>query len=95
MVQGGGGDRYRISPAYVTFSDDLYGQIMLSIEAADPELGHTMCFMEVGNHGGGPTKVTSSTSSRTPRLSPMPNCNSSTPQAFFDAVSKRRELSRS
>ena len=27
---------FRISPAYVTFSDDLYGQIMLSIEGGGP-----------------------------------------------------------
>ena len=30
---------------------------MLSIEAANPKLGHTMCFYGVGNHGGGPTKA--------------------------------------
>lgn len=47
---------FRIAPAYVTRTDDLYGQITISLEAADPDLGHTMCFYGVGNHGGGPTK---------------------------------------
>ena len=54
----GGGEvlGFRISPNYVTHADNLYGQIMISAEAADPDLGHTMCFYGVGNHGGGPTK---------------------------------------
>jgi|694.fasta_scaffold23905_4 alpha-mannosidase len=49
---------YRISPCYVTRSDDLHGQIDLSIKAADPAFGHTMMFYGLGNHGGGPTKAT-------------------------------------
>ena len=54
----GGGEvlGFRISPNYVTHADNLYGQIMISAEAADPDLGHTMCFYGVGNHGGGPTR---------------------------------------
>ena len=89
----GGGEvvGYRISPAYVTFSDDLYGQIMLSIEAADPELGHTMCFYGVGNHGGGPTKANIEYILENAHTFPDAELQFSTPQAFFDAVSKRRE----
>jgi alpha-mannosidase len=49
---------FRIAPAYVTRSDELHGQIDLSVKAADPELGHTMMFYGLGNHGGGPTKAT-------------------------------------
>lgn len=48
---------FRIEPAYVTRSDELQGQIDLSVRAADPELGHTMMFYGLGNHGGGPTKA--------------------------------------
>lgn len=48
---------YRIAPCYVTRSDDLHGQIDLSIKAADPAFGHTMMFYGLGNHGGGPTKA--------------------------------------
>ena len=48
---------FRIEPAYVTRSDELHGQIDLSVKAADSELGHTMMFFGLGNHGGGPTKA--------------------------------------
>ncbi len=59
--QGCGGSEvigYRIAPCYVTRSDDLHGQIDLSVKAADPAFGHTMMFYGLGNHGGGPTKAT-------------------------------------
>lgn len=48
---------FRIEPAYVTRSDELQGQIDLSVRAADLALGHTMMFYGLGNHGGGPTKA--------------------------------------
>lgn len=48
---------YRIAPCYVTRSDDLHGQIDLSVKAAAPDFGHTMMFYGLGNHGGGPTKA--------------------------------------
>ena len=48
---------FRIAPAYVTRSDDLHGQIDLSLKATDPVFGHTMMFYGLGNHGGGPTKA--------------------------------------
>ncbi|HSP41494.1 MAG TPA: hypothetical protein VLO11_01365, partial [Luteolibacter sp.] len=57
---GSGGGKivgFRIEPAYVTRSDELHGQIDLSVRAAAPELGHTMMFYGLGNHGGGPTKA--------------------------------------
>jgi alpha-mannosidase len=84
----GGGEviAFRISPAYVTFSDDLYGQIMLSIEAANPELGHTMCFYGVGNHGGGPTKANIEYILENAQSFPDAELRFSTPQAFFDAI---------
>jgi alpha-mannosidase len=82
---------FRISPVYVTFSDDLYGQIMLSIEAADPELGHAMCFYGVGNHGGGPTKGNIEYILENAHAFPDAELRFSTPQAFFDAVAKYRD----
>jgi alpha-mannosidase len=82
---------FRISPAYVTFSDDLYGQIMLSIEAANPELGHTMCFYGVGNHGGGPTKANIEYILENARSFPDTELRFSTPQAFFDAIEQNRD----
>jgi alpha-mannosidase len=89
----GGGEviGFRISPAYVTFSDDLYGQIMLSIEAADPNLGHTMCFYGVGNHGGGPTKANIEYILENAHTFPDAELRFSTPQAFFDTIAESRE----
>ena len=42
----------------VTRADELQGQLDLTLQAADAELGHTMMFYGLGNHGGGPTKAT-------------------------------------
>jgi alpha-mannosidase len=58
--RGSGGSEvigFRIAPAYVTRSDDLHGQIDLSVKAVDPVFGQTMMFYGLGNHGGGPTKA--------------------------------------
>ena len=89
----GGGEviGFRISPAYVTRTDDLYGQIMLSIEAADPGCGHTMCFYGVGNHGGGPTKGNIEYILENRNAFPGAELRFSTPQAFFDAIAETRD----
>jgi alpha-mannosidase len=82
---------FRISPAYVTRTDDLYGQISISLEAADPALGHTMCFYGVGNHGGGPTKGNIEYILENRNAFPNAELRFSTPQAFFDAIKDKRE----
>ena len=82
---------FRISPAYVTRTDDLYGQISISLEAADPGLGHTMCFYGVGNHGGGPTKGNIEYILENRNTFPNAELRFSTPQAFFDAIRDKRE----
>jgi alpha-mannosidase len=82
---------FRISPAYVTRTDDLYGQISISLEAADPALGHTMCFYGVGNHGGGPTKGNIEYILENKTSFPAAELRFSTPQAFFDAIRDKRE----
>jgi alpha-mannosidase len=89
----GGGEilGFRIVPNYVTQADDLYGQIMLSVDAADPELSHTMCFYGVGNHGGGPTKGNIEYILENRHSFDGVELRFSTPQAFFEAVSGRRE----
>ena len=48
---------FRTIPGYEANYTDLYGQVMVGVDASDPALGHTMCFYGVGNHGGGPTKA--------------------------------------
>ena len=82
---------FRISPAYVTRTDDLYGQISISLEGADPALGHTMCFYGVGNHGGGPTKGNIEYILENKNSFPDAELRFSTPQAFFDAIRDKRE----
>jgi alpha-mannosidase len=82
---------FRISPAYVTRTDDLYGQISISLEAADPGLGHTMCFYGVGNHGGGPTKGNIEYILENRDSFPDAELRFSTPQAFFEAIRDKRE----
>jgi len=89
----GGGEVYgfRITPAYVTHSDNLYGQIMLSVDAADPSVGHTMCFYGVGNHGGGPTKGNIEYILAHKNAFPGIELRFSTPQAFFAALAENRD----
>ncbi|CAN5775873.1 hypothetical protein BH09VER1_BH09VER1_17130 [soil metagenome] len=77
---------FRIAPCYVTRSPDLYGQIMLSVEAADQALGHTMCFYGVGNHGGGPTKANIEYILQCAHSLPGIELRFSDPETFFDAV---------
>lgn len=94
LWRGSGGGEvvgFRIAPAYVTRTHDLYGQISISLEAADPDLGHTMCFYGVGNHGGGPTKGNIEYILENKDSFPDAELRFSTPQAFFDAVSDRRD----
>jgi alpha-mannosidase len=89
----GGGEviGFRIAPAYVTRTDDLYGQISIAIDAADPDLGHTMCFYGVGNHGGGPTKGNIEYILENKDSFPDAELRFSTPQAYFDAIAEKRD----
>jgi alpha-mannosidase len=89
----GGGEvvGFRVAPAYVTRTHDLYGQISISLDAADPDLGHTMCFYGVGNHGGGPTKGNIEYILENRYSFPDAELRFSTPQAFFDAIADRRD----
>jgi len=77
---------FRIAPCYTTRGHDLYGQIMLSAEAADPALGHTMCFFGLGNHGGGPSKATIEWILEHRHDFPGIELRFSTVENFFDAV---------
>lgn len=81
---------FRIAPCYVTRSGDLYGQIMLSVEAGDVTLGHTMCFYGVGNHGGGPTKANIEYILGHQHTFPGIELRFSDPESFFDEVEPHR-----
>jgi alpha-mannosidase len=82
----------RIVPGYVTHSDDLYGQIVLALEAGDEAAGHAACFYGVGNHGGGPTKANIEYILDHVDAFEGAVLRFSTPQAFFEAVTERRDV---
>ncbi|MFA6287325.1 MAG: glycoside hydrolase family 38 C-terminal domain-containing protein [Opitutaceae bacterium] len=83
---GGEVTGFRIAPCYTTRGHDLYGQIMLSAEAANPGLGHTMCFFGLGNHGGGPSKATIEWILEHRHDFPGIELRFSTVETFFDAI---------
>lgn len=47
----------RIIGAYLCDADTIGRRLEQVIAAADPRLGHVMCFCGVGDHGGGPTRA--------------------------------------
>ncbi len=77
---------HRLGPAYTTRTDTLYGQITMVAEAADPGVGHVMCFYGVGNHGGGPTKGNIEYIRDHREAFEGIELRFSTPEAFFQAV---------
>ena len=88
----GGGEvvAFRIVPGYVANSADLAGQVRIAVESVEPALGHTMCFYGVGNHGGGPSKAMIEWIVAN-RAFDGHELVFSTPQAFFEAISEKRD----
>ena len=80
---------FRLVPTYVTRSANLRGQVMLAVESSVAELGHTMCFYGIGNHGGGPTKRQIEWISANRHEIPDVELRFSTPAAFFESISDR------
>ena len=76
----------RLIPAYVTRTDELHDAITAAIAAANPGLGHVLCFYGVGNHGGGPTKANIEYILEHRHAFSGAELRFSTPQAFADAV---------
>ncbi len=89
-VNGGEVLAFRIVPSYEADFTDLYGQVMLAAESADPGTGHTMCFYGCGNHGGGPTKAMIEWILENRTAFHGLELRFSTPQAYFDAVAHER-----
>lgn len=81
---------FRIVPGYVANFADLGGQVREAVEAADPSLGHTMCFYGVGNHGGGPSKAMIDWILANPGFDGH-ELVFSHPGAFFDAIADQRD----
>lgn len=77
---------WRIPRAYTTGQEDLTEHIKASLDLADPEIGHVMCFYGVGDHGGGPTKRQIEWIIKNQNSIPNAKLIFSHPRAFFDAV---------
>ncbi|MGB9597596.1 MAG: alpha-mannosidase, partial [Candidatus Poribacteria bacterium] len=77
---------WRIPRAYTTGQEDLTEHIKASLDLADPEIGHVMCFYGVGDHGGGPTKRQIEWIIKNQDAIPNAKLIFSHPRAFFDAI---------
>jgi alpha-mannosidase len=82
---------FHITEAYLTHVPNLYHQVMAAVEAADPVVGHTMCFYGVGNHGGAPTKANIEYIIAHAHAFDGIELRFSTPEAFVDAIMPQRE----
>lgn len=76
---------FRIANAYTTWQTDSADQIQRALDDMPPELGHTMCFYGVGDHGGGPTKAQIE-GIIAQQGSAAAEIRFSHPRAYFDAV---------
>jgi alpha-mannosidase len=81
----------RIAPAYLTRYEDLESTIKEATAAADPALGHALCFYGVGNHGGGPTKGHIEYILNHRHAFEGLELRFSTPAAFFEAIAPYRD----
>ncbi len=77
---------WRIPRAYTTGQEDLTDHIKASLDLADAEIGHVMCFYGVGDHGGGPTKRQIEWIIKNQNTIPNAKLIFSHPRAFFDAI---------
>ena len=83
---------WRIPRTYCELAQDLSKQIEASLEVADPEIGHVMCFYGVGDHGGGPTREQIQWLLDHRNAYPNAELVFSHPRRFFDAVMPFKEL---
>jgi alpha-mannosidase len=90
----GGGEviGFRIIPGYNAKTEEIEGRVAMALEAADPRIGHAMCFYGVGNHGGGPTRESVEWILEHREAIAGVELRFSTPEAYFDAVEPLRDL---
>ena len=85
--QGGAVTTFRISRAYTSRNiADLRANLDQTIVDANTDVGHTMCFFGVGDHGGGPTRAQVDWISNNLHYQEEVELRFSHPRAFFDAV---------
>jgi len=77
---------FRVAGAYATFDKGLEEHVRMSLTELPPGVDHTMCFMGVGDHGGGPTRRLIEWIDAHRELDNGWRLEYSTPEAFFEAV---------
>lgn len=70
----------------------LWSTVITAIDLANREVGHTMCFYGVGDHGGGPTRDQIEWILEHRHFQKDVELRFSHSQAFFDAVKRRARL---
>jgi len=77
---------FRIRPSYATRMEDHTEHIEKTVHAMPSQLGDTMCFFGVGNHGGGPTREQIENVQALARERDDLDIRFSSPEAYFAAV---------
>lgn len=77
---------FRVARAYTTWGAEVADHIRASLSNLPEGIDHTMCFLGVGDHGGGPTEAQIAWLRE--HWNDFPDCRLefSTPQRFFDAI---------
>ncbi len=78
----------RILSSYATSPDSLPAHIQSVLSEANPELGHVMCFIGAGDHGGGPVRRELDYLLEHRNDFPGVEFRFSHPDAYFEAVRK-------
>lgn len=79
---------FRIPTAYCTRKIDIAKNIQSSLTELPRGAHHTMCFVGVGDHGGGPTEAQVRWCLANAKSFPGAELVFSTPDRFFDAIEK-------
>ena len=84
---------FRISRAYCTTGsiENIVANIEATLADADKNIEHTMCFVGVGDHGGGPARREIEWLMKHRNYKPGVELIFSHPRAFFDAISNQIE----
>jgi len=77
---------FRIARAYTTWSPDAREHIRASLTELPDGVDHTMCFLGLGDHGGGPTEAQIAWLKENWGAFEGARLEFSSPQRFFDAV---------
>ncbi len=77
---------FRIAPEYCTPQGVTLDHVKCSLTALPPGCDHTMCFVGVGDHGGGPTESLIDWCRTNANAIPGAQMIFSSPAKFFDAI---------